>query len=182
MKRWLYLASFFLVCCKGKKEEPTEKAGSFPVLSFIQSQVAHVDTSLYSIIKVVTVDSTSDTTYIKREEFRREAKDFLNLPDIATTDAMEDYTEEKTFDPLLNQAVLVYTAKEDDAPVRKEQVYIEPDSGEGDKVKTFIIDQVVDKAINKTLVWNVDSHFQIITRSAGPSGQEKSTVTKVIWK
>jgi hypothetical protein len=182
MKRWLYLILLFLACCKDKKEEPTEKAGSFPVLSFIKSQVAHVDTSLYAIIKVVTIDSNSDTTYIKREEFRREAKDFLDLPDIATPDAMEEYTEEKSFDPLLNQAVLVYTAKEDEAPVTKEQVYIEPDNGEGDKVKTFIIDRVVDKAVRKTLVWNVDSHFQIVTRRVSPDGTEKATVTKVIWK
>ena len=179
MKSWFFLLCIFLVCCKGKKEEPTEKAGSFPVLSFIQSQVAHVDTSLYSIIKVVTVDSTSDTTYIKREDFRKEAKDFLDLPDIATKKTMDDYTEEKSFDPLLNQAVLVYTAKEEDAPVKKEQVYIEPDSGEGDKVKTFIIDHVSKDGISKTLVWNVDSHFQIISRS-GSNG--KATITKVIWK
>jgi hypothetical protein len=177
MKSWPYFVFLFLACCKGKKEEPTEKAGSFPVLSFIKSQVAHIDTSLYSITKIVTVDSTSDTTYLKREEFRKEAKDFLELPDIATE--IEDYTEEKSFDPLLNQAVLVYTAKEDDASIKKEQVYIEPDNGEGDKVKTFIIDQVLDGSASKTLVWNVDSHFQVISRS-GSDG--KTTITKVIWK
>lgn len=181
MRSGFVLLTILLVSCKGKKEDPAEKGGSFPVLSFIQSQVAHVDTSLYSITKIITVDSTSDTSYIKREDFRREAQEFLELPDIAAKKLVDDYTEEKTFDPLLNQAVLVYTAKEEDAAVRKEQVYIEPDSGDGDKVKTFIIDREAEGG-SKTLVWNVDSYFQIINRVAGADGRETIKVTKVVWK
>ncbi|MCW3074306.1 MAG: hypothetical protein JWP69_1375 [Flaviaesturariibacter sp.] len=180
MKWWLCPVLVLLVCCKGKKKEE-EKPGSFPVLSYIKSQVAHVDTSLYSIIKVVTVDSTSDTTYIRREDFRKEARDFLELPDIASGKWKDDYTEEKSYDPLLELAVLVYTAKEADATIEKEQVYIQPGNGEEDKVKTLIIDQVTGTT-RKNLVWNVDSHFQIVTRTSKEDGSEQNVITKVIWK
>ena len=72
-----------LFACKSKKEEVKETF--FPVLSFIKSQVAHVDTSLYPIIKLTFIDSTrTDTEYIKREDFRSLAKDFLELPDLTS--------------------------------------------------------------------------------------------------
>jgi hypothetical protein len=185
MKAWPFLLLTLLVCCKSKKKE--EPSGSFPVLPYIQSQVAQVDTSLFNIMKVVTVDSTSDTTYIRREDFRKAAQDFLSLPDISSPRISDGYTEDKSYDQLLELAVLTYTPKADDKnvddkPVRKEQVFIEPGNGEPDLVKKLIIDVVDKGGMQKNLIWNVGSNFQVVSATTGPDGREKLVTTRVSWK
>lgn len=185
MKNGAFLAlAFLLFACKSKKKTDPP-SGSFPVLSFIQSQVKDVDTSLYAIIKVVTVGDRSYTTYIPREEFASVAQDFLSLPDISKPDWRQRYTETQTYDPMLEKAVLLYTAKEDDLEVRREQVLIQPGNGEPDEVKTIIIDQVInegDSTVQKNLIWQVNSHFQVATSVQKPSQPEQRLLTKVIWK
>src|SRR5688572_16082441 len=102
-----------LVSCNNKKNIPSdENASFFPVLSFIKSQVAHVDTSVYRIIKVTKVDSLIDTSFLKREEFKEAAKDFLNLPDISSDRLKDDYKETELYDQDLEQVVLNYMPSE----------------------------------------------------------------------
>ena len=68
----------FYCSCKQKKNDV------FPAIDFIKGQIANVDTSVYRILKLVPMtDSTYDTTYVKREDFKRLAKDFLETPDIS---------------------------------------------------------------------------------------------------
>lgn len=183
MYKWLLLLLPFAISCKNKKKEESE-AGSFPVLSFIRSQVAQVDTSLFSIRKVVQVDGTADTSYIKREDFKNAASDFLNLPDISQKKWRNDYTETKSFDPLLNKAVLTYTAKNPEAAIRKEQVFIQPGNGEEDRVTTIIIDQLLqngDSTVQKNLIWQVNNHFQIAISTQKNKAPEKIKTIKVFW-
>lgn len=185
MKKWAFLAlSIILFACKSKKDKEPP-SGSFPVLSYIQSQVKEVDTSLYAIIKITTVGERVDTAYIPREEFASVAYDFLTLPDISKTEWRQRYTETQTYDQMLEKAVLLYTAKEPELEVRSEQVLIQPGNGEPDEVKTIIIDHVVNKGdstVQKNLIWQVNSHFQVATSIQKPNQPEKRILTKVIWK
>src|SRR5262245_9203094 len=81
----------FYFGCKHKQE----KNDVFPAIDFIKAQVASVDTSVYRIIKLVPLtDSTYDTTYVKREDFKNLAKDFLETPDISKKFGGK-YTEER---------------------------------------------------------------------------------------
>src|SRR5690349_8352036 len=126
--------------CKNKKNEDEKEAGFFPVVSFIKGQVKNIDTSLYRIVKVETIDTIKQTTYIKREDFRKYAKDFLELPDIASSKWKDDYQETKMFDDALNQVILSYTTSNDDAPVRREDVMLNPTNESGNsEVKNIII-------------------------------------------
>src|SRR5258705_7800257 len=106
-KHGFVLAAMILLttlACKQKEKKDSKKGSLFPALSFIQSQVAHVDTSLYSIIKIVHQDTLHyDTTYIKREEFRDAAKDFLEIPDLSAPKTANRFTEEKLFDETMNR-------------------------------------------------------------------------------
>jgi hypothetical protein len=184
MKKWAFVILPFLVCCKSKKNQ-AEENGSFPVLSFIQSQVAHVDSSLYSIMKIETVDSTHDTSYIRREDFRKAANDFLSLPDIASKKWKDDYVESRQFDQDLGLVVLEYTPKDDKAEIRREQVYIQPGNGEEDKVERIIIDKVFregNTVIHKNMLWKVDSHFQVATSTEKPGSAEQIKTVRVTWK
>ena len=125
----LIISILLVLSCKNKKtDEEKENQAFFPVLSFIKSQVAHVDTSVFRIIKIVQKDSTSDTIYLKREEFREAAKDFLIMPDIASDELKDDYTETKLFVQDLKQVALSYMPKEPNKEISRQEVMIKPDA------------------------------------------------------
>ncbi|MEI9911255.1 MAG: hypothetical protein WDO71_17280 [Bacteroidota bacterium] len=177
------LLSFF--ACKSKKKEGPQKEKFFPVLSFIKSQVAHVDTSLYSIRKIIYVDSTrNDTVYYKREQFRDLAADFLSLPDLSSSKYEDRFKEEKQFDETLNRVIITYQpidpGKEE---IQRQEVLIQPDPS-GDKVTSFIIDYFTnnkDSSVQKRMLWQVDKSFQVATMRQLPGQPETNSTLRVTW-
>jgi hypothetical protein len=183
---FLLISTLFLISCKNKKAVNTEEPSTayFPVLSYIKSQVAHVDTSLYRIIKVVEKDSTTrDTIYLKREEFKQAAKDFLSIPDISSDDLKDEYTESKIYDSDLESAVLNYMPKKPNQEVTRQEVMIKPSTA-GDNVQSIFINRVTnteDSTVQKILFWEVDKRFKIITLVQKPNAPEKKITEEVIW-
>lgn len=180
------LISFLLIACKGKKKEKPADEKFFPVLSFIKSQVAHVDTSLYSIMKLTPRDSTGyDTVYYKREQFRELAADFLSLPDLTDPKFDDSYTEKRTFDTTLNRAIFSCEPnKPEKEEIQRQQVLIRPDAGDGDKITTIIIDYLVnnrDSSVQKRMYWEVDYSFQVTTIRQLPGKPETTITYKVVW-
>ncbi len=184
MNKWLIAAAFlFLVSCKSKKEEDAN-AAFFPVASFIKSQVAQVDTTLNRIMKIITVNGTSDTAHISREEFRKEAKDFLSLPDISSKKLKDDYTETQLYDEDLERVILNYTPKNQDTEIRRQEVMIKPDNLRGDKVESIFIDQLLefnDSTVQKRLTWNVDHNFQVVTIVQKGNTPDKIHTLRLVW-
>lgn len=171
---------WFVSC---KEEDNREKF--FPVLSFLQSQVADIDTSLYSIRKVEYIDSLrTDTVFIHRENFRKEAEDFLSIPDISASKYRDRFTEEKIFDEMLDRVLITYTpVKPEKEVIQRQEVLIKQDPA-GDRVTNIIINTVVntkDSAVQKRLLWKIDESFQvtIIKQLAGQA--ETTSTSKVIW-
>lgn len=180
----LIITILLILSCKNQKKD-TEKENQkfFPVLSFIKSQVAHVDTSVFRIIKIVQKDSTSDTTYLKREEFREAAKDFLIIPDIASDELKDEYTETKLFVQDLKQVALSYMPKESNNEITRQEVMIKPDAN-GDKVQSIFVNRTAEsknELIQKILFWEVDKQFKIVTLTRSPGQPEKKETVTVIW-
>jgi hypothetical protein len=168
--------------CKSKKEgeEPTNY---FPVLSFLKSQVTNVDTSLYQIIKIQKENGHSDTVFLKREEFKTYAKDFISIPDISSDDLKDDYTETKLYDDAINRVVLSYTPKEGEDGIQRQDVTISP-SGDSSKVETIYIDWLIDKGdsiVQKKMFWEMNKRFQIITSISKPGQTERLKTILVSW-
>ena len=184
MNKWLIAAAFlFLLSCKSKKEEDAN-AAFFPVASYIKSQVAQVDTTLNRIMKIITVNGASDTAYISRAEFRKEAKDFLSLPDISSKKLRDDYTETQLYDEDLERVILNYTPKNQDTEIRRQEVMIKPDNLRGDKVESIFIDQLLefnDSAVQKRLTWNVDHNFQVVTIVQKGNTPDKIHTLRLVW-
>jgi hypothetical protein len=166
--------------CRSKQKE-----SFFPVLSYIKSQVAHIDTSLYQIIKLTGKDSTWDTAYIKREEFRFYAEDFLQLPDLTDKQYAVKYEESKFFDASLNRVIITYIPKDKSQEIQREEVMIEPDAEGGDKVKNIVVDKLIvskDRSITKRMLWTVDEAFQVTTITQNPDGGDSTKTIKVKWQ
>jgi hypothetical protein len=181
----VFLALFLLISCKQKKKEKPPNERFFPVLSFIKSQVAQVDTSLFSIRKVIYVDSAkTDTTYYPREKFKDLATDFLNIPDLADPKYAERFKEEKQFDETLNRVILTYLPVTDEKEeIQRQEVLIHPDPS-GDKITSIIIDYFInnkDSSVQKKMLWQVDQSFQVTTTRQLAGQPETNSTYKVIW-
>ena len=178
------LAIFFF-SCKQTAKKPDNDEGFFPVLSFLQSQVAMVDTSLYGIQKLTPRDSLGyDTVFIHRDQFRGTAQDFLTVPDLASKEYADRYRETKQFDESLNRVILTYEPKEPAKElIQFQQVLIQPDGG-GDKVTNIIINMVSssrDSSVQKRLLWKTDQSFQVSTTKQYPGQPETNNTYKVTW-
>ncbi len=182
----LIIPVFLIVLISSCKEkETTPKEDFFPVLSFLNSQVAKVDTSLNSIRKYVIVDSlTTDTLYIPREQFRDIARDFLAIPDLSESKYKDRYVEEKIFDEMLNSVLLTYTPiKPEKEQIQRQEVMIRPGPSE-DKITNIIINLSVDtkdSSVQKRMLWKVDQGFQVTTTRQLAGQPETTRTEKVIW-
>jgi len=147
--------------------------------------VAHIDTSLYQITKLTSIDSTWDTAYIRREDFRKYAGDFLQLPDLSDKKFAGKYDESKFFDASLNRAIITYTPKDKEQEIQREEVMIEPNSETGDKVKNIIVDKLInskESSITKRMLWNVDESFQVTTIIQQQGREDSTSTIKIQWQ
>lgn len=178
----LVLISIVFIACKSKQK----KNEFVSVLSYIQSQVKHVDTSLYSIVKAEKManDSTWDTTYVRREDFRGLAKDFLEIPDITDPSMGKQYKEDKMYDDQLGRVIIVYTPIKEGLEIIREELIVAAGDEAFDKMKSVIIDKVKDykdSSVEQRLLWQTDEKFQVVT-IIEKNGQPVSTKTmEVTW-
>lgn len=179
------ICAILLLAACGEKKKTTPKESFWHVLSFIGSQVAQVDTSVYSIRKYVYVDSLrTDTEYIHRDRFKEVAKDFLTLPDIAKPEYQDRYVEETRFDETLNRVMISYLpVKPENEEIQRQELLIKPDPS-GDKITSIYITTVIntkDSIVEKKLLWKVDESFQVTTTRQLPQQPEQTTTYKVAW-
>jgi len=182
----LLLVCLSVINCKRKADPGESKETFFPVLSFIKSQVAHIDTSLYSIKKIDLTDTSHfDTVYVPRDQFKGLAKDFLSIPDIAEKKYATRYTEEKIFDETLNRVIISYKPQNmEKEEVQKQEILITPDPS-GDKVSSIIIDYIIsnkDSFLMKRMLWETDKSFQVTTTAQKPGKPETTSILKVTWE
>jgi hypothetical protein len=170
--------------CKEKDTNDTE-AEYFPASAYIKSQVAHIDTSLFSIIKIVQRDTVADTTYLKREDFKKEAADFLALPDLASKKLKDDYEETKQFDEALQKITFMYVPKDNSRQeIQKEVIIVKPDPNI-DKVETIFIDwmqEIDDGTMQKIMTWEANKLFRTITIIQKKGQPDKTERVEVRWQ
>lgn len=188
MRNYLLFFLFIVtitVACKQKKEESEKKFIS--IVSLIRKQVAHIDTALYSIMKVVYTDSLhSDTTYIPREQFADVAKEFLDIPDLSDNKVAARYKEEPAVhDEMLNRVIITYLPiNPEKEEVIRQEILATPVLGDDAKVNNIIIIREInnrDSFLQKKMLWQLDKSFQIVTTSQKPGKPELITTTKVSW-
>jgi hypothetical protein len=177
------LVAISFVACKSKKLDSTR--AYFSIVDYLKAEVKNMDTMPLHFTKITTVDSTSDTSKITRDEFHKYAQEFLNIPDIASPDKMDDYTESNDFDELLNNVLLMYSGKKEDDVVKNETVMMQPDESGNTHVKTLLIhtlDHENDTAVEKEMTWHIEERFQIVTKTRKPNQPEKITTVAISWE
>lgn len=176
----IILISLLLISCNHKKKEKKEPI--FSVLNFLQAQARHMDTATYVLTKIEVSDGSSDTVSLRREEFRKYAQDFLNIPDISTEDKRDDYDQANNYDDVLKNVLLTYTALEPEDEIRRETVMLEFTESGDTQPSTILINRlqsVKDSTIEKDMTWHVDRRFQIVTKIR-KTGQEEKIKTLIL--
>jgi hypothetical protein len=192
MNRWIsIIGSVFMLltfsCKHPKKNTHADTEGAFfPVISFLKGQVKDIDTSLYRIIKIETVNNKIDTEYIKREDFKNYAREFTDLPDITSDNLKGDYQEAKTYDDALKSYILTYTTNSKDREIVKEDVMInpQPDDMGNSEVKSILIDKWSthgDSTVHKNLLWQTNKRFLVVTQTEYSNKPEKVQKLEVVW-
>jgi hypothetical protein len=189
MKNSLLVTAFctIAVTIGCKQKDKNEQKSFISVVSLIKKQVQHIDTSLYSIMKIVSVDSFhNDTTYILREQFAEAAKDFLDIPDLSDPKIASRYKADPVIqDEMLNRVIIGYTPVDPEKEeVKKQEILATPVPGEEAKIHNIIITREIsnrDSFLQKKMLWQIDKSFQVVTTSQKPGMPEKSITTKVTW-
>jgi len=173
----------FVASCKNKNLDSTK--AYFSVVDYLKAEVKKMDSVPSHFIKITTVDSTSDTTTVAKDEFYKYAQEFTGLPDIASPKKMDDYSETNDFDEIMNNVLLMYSAKKQDDIVRNETIMMQPDDVGNTHVKTILItavNQDKNSAIEKNMTWHIDKRFQIVTKSSKPGETEKISTIIISWE
>ncbi len=176
------LVACLSIGCQQKKKEKKDTSKYFPVLSYLQSQVKHLDTSLFRFSKIET---GLDTVIINRSEIRKYAKDFLEVPDITKSEYGSDYRETNMYDSSLGMVVMSYLADDEDLDYPRQEVQVIPSFGGNDQVKTIYIEKVEEEGkttIEKKMIWEVNQYFQVRTITHKPNEPEKIHDLKIIWQ
>ena len=168
----------------GEKKDEKRQDQFIPVASLIESQVSHIDTSLYPIIKVIFRDTlTNDTEYIRREDFRAIARDFLEIPELSK----KKFTEENIPGPTDNLSTISYRPIDPDKEeIQKVDIIIDPAlTGMGNNViKSIFVDKTFtnkDSAVGKKMLWRIDHSFQVTTFKQLKGQPETTETYRVIW-
>ena len=174
----------FIISCKQK----IKKTESFiSVVSLIKKEVAHIDTSLYSIRKIVLIDSThSDTSFIPREQFANAAKDFLDIPDLSDPKVAIRYKNEPVLmEEMMNRVIITYLPiNPEKEEVKRQELLATPLIGQDAKINNIIILREIsnrDSFLQKKMLWQMGKSFQVVTTSQKPGKPEIQTTTKVTW-
>jgi hypothetical protein len=176
------------ISCKEKNNSNTPGKSYIDVTSIIKAQIAHVDTSLYSIMQLEWIDTSStDTTYIKREDFKSAAKEFLLLPQLSHPAIAKEYKQESRYDSLTRKVIISYFPVSDNNEIKKIELMASVDEigKDGNNRVTNVLVEKGKTDRNSSRIqkmyWNTDRNFSIVTFSQLPGQPEKISTTKVIW-
>lgn len=177
----LCIGCFF--SCKNKHLDSTK--AYFSVVDYLNGEVKKMDSLPLHFTKITTPDSSADTMTISRKEFHQYAKEFLDLPDISSSSKMDDYSETNDFDDILNNVLLIYTAKKPEDEVRSETIMMQPDDEGNTYVKTILVTAISntkDSTIEKNMTWHIDKRFQIVTKVSKHNRPETISTVMVSWE
>ena len=184
----IFLAGGFY-SCNNNNEAPKTKpanAGSnqqkfFPVTAFIKGEIFEIKKNGINPIKYTTVNTHTDSVWVKVEELDATVKEFLS-PIIDSASLTTLFTEKSFLDQSINAITLTYEANGKlpaNMYLKHWDVYIDPQS---EKVKRVYLLKEPDNSHTLQLTWVSGQWCKmttIVTDKNGVSTVEKEV--KLVW-
>jgi hypothetical protein len=189
---FITIAIFILYSCtndtrqpSSSQETPLAKTDSFfPVTSFIKGQMITLDSLPITPLQLTTINGKTDSAWIAKDKLNEFYSSFLT-PVISETNLTEYFKESSFSDQTLNTITFTYDPigkLPDSISLRHWDVYIDPETGNVNKV--YIVKQIKTRGqtITRQLTWQSNKMAKISTILNKPDGSmwlEKEVV--LIW-
>lgn len=181
----VFLSAITLLSMQSCADSTKKESSLFPIQDFLLGQVASADSSLLPIRMIHFInDSTSDTLFIPREEFRSSAREFLELPDLASREYADRFQESSNFDPDLERLLIHQTPVDPSKELVQRQELIVDPKASGSRIEKVIIQTAFvskDSSVEKRMIWNTDRSFQVTNIRQRPGNPETISTYRVEW-
>ena len=191
---WIFLLFTCSIAACKNKEQSTPPSGSeavpndkepksyLPIASFINEDIRNVDAFAAGILLKTKTGQKTDSFFIKPEEFKNIAREFL-VPDLDSSIFYNEFSEESIADQASQTINFIYTSRSDKTILRKAIVYATP-SQANYKISRIYMEkqnQSGDTTIIQKLTWKIKQYF-IITEIRQTSQGLNSVITrKATW-
>jgi hypothetical protein len=180
---WVLLLTIF-IGCKNKKKEEVDNSNYWPIRSYLQGQVKMLDSTMFSITKIVTENGVSDSMPLPRDSVRGLAKEFLNIPDLRSEEG-KSYTEVNDYDTTTTMGSWTYSSEKSEVP-KMQVFFVKSASNFNDLITTIYIEKEIakgDSLVLKRLLWDVVEHyFQERTIVSKKNSPDKIRDVRVTWQ
>lgn len=158
----------------------------FPAPTYIRGELKRLDTARLSFTKIETIAGRADTLPLKNTDVRQYAKDFLDLPDIATSELKDDYEVSQLYDDMQGAFVFNFITKAAH-PLREENITVDPQPNAAGKndIKSIYAKLEADSSgvpVTKILLWEAGKGFYTTTIFDPPGKSEQVKKVQVLWK
>jgi hypothetical protein len=157
----------------------------FPVTSFLEGQMAELDSLQITFLHIITVKEKTDSVWERRENIRPLLKPFL-AEKIDTGNLTSLFKVTKFNDQTINAITFTYEPVKplpDSVSLRHWDLYINPETGKVSKV--YILREVNEagKKYTQQLTWQTGKWAKINTLSDNVNGiTEVVKEDKVVWR
>ena len=157
----------------------------FPVMDYIKSEIRYVDSLPVGIRKFVVRGNTTDSSYIKLDEFHEYANAFLS-PELDTSVFTTNYTESSFYDRSTKSSTFFYQAKNDNAPIRRIDIQSRPDEAYDKVFNIYMerIQQLGDTLTIKKMTWKPGRQLQVIESKTSIQKTQGTPIirqVKIVW-
>ena len=180
---------FFSACHSGETAPPDVSNSSgdsvniFPVTSFLKAQLRSLDTLPVTPLRTLTRNGKTDSTWLKREDIRKEATPFLS-PEIDSATMYPLFTEKSFLDETINAFTFSYDPKgklPDSVHLIHWDVYMNPQTKSIQRI--YMVKEASEgpRTVTTQLTWLTGKWYSIrtITEIAGQQPQVQEE--KMIW-
>jgi hypothetical protein len=191
----LAICSCMAICsCKEKKAtspaeiiatdssaSPDKEISYLPVADLIREDMRRVDSFAAGILYKKETTQI-DSSYIKLDEFKKMAEQFL-LPELDSSKFQQLFSHESFMDETTEMINFIYPAKDTSTRLRKVVVYIRP-SLSVDKVNRIYMEKEFRDGqdfVQQKLTWVIEKYFYILTIRHPQQGSPVTSIEKVIW-
>ncbi len=167
------------------KNPKTDSSASsfFPVANYLESEIRYVDSTPLAILKCVTVNNRTDSSFLTPAEFHRLATAVFVPEDLDSSRLQKDYTESSFGDKTTGYLTFTYSPKNRAQAVQKVDVVVQP--GEiRDQVKSIYMER--EEKLSDTLrinkmYWQAGKSFLVVSSLQLPGKSPEIRQLKVVW-
>jgi hypothetical protein len=187
----IILPVFFLYACHNSANRSvsdlsntadTVKKNYFPVLNFLKSEIAYVDSFPLRLMVYHIRNGKTDSNFINTQTFNQLANAFL-LNDLDSSRFEKRFDETSFLDRSSKLVTLTYSTKDTSYGLRRVDVLAVPDR-EADKVNSIYLEVSsgnADSLVLSKMLWKSRKSFSILQIFQPKHGEAGTSQTKVVW-